>query len=148
MFHYLTYRSFGSSGAHDVSRDMHADVGYAHAEVSKVELVVWPLKNRPSVLEMYPPTDDEEESGIAGVGMGSSNKVDIQDITANDSGPNSTFAQQAKQGELVVSGENKKKLPWEGIGSYIKELKIHETVEGWKEGVQSQVQRLTPAHKK
>jgi len=29
------------------SQEMHAEVGYAHAEVSKLELVVWPMRNNP-----------------------------------------------------------------------------------------------------
>ena len=38
--------SFGANNR-DVSQEMHAEVGYAHADVSKVELVVWPWRNNP-----------------------------------------------------------------------------------------------------
>jgi hypothetical protein len=38
--------SFGAS-RREVDRGMHAEVGYAHADVAKVELVVWPLRNNP-----------------------------------------------------------------------------------------------------
>jgi hypothetical protein len=37
-------RSFGTASRR-VSRDVHADVGYAHVEVPKIELVVWPWRN-------------------------------------------------------------------------------------------------------
>jgi hypothetical protein len=39
----------GSFGADSRARsqEMHAEVGYAHAEVSKLELVVWPMRNNP-----------------------------------------------------------------------------------------------------
>lgn len=36
--------SFGTGSRRTTSRDVHAEVGYAHAEVAKVELVVWPWK--------------------------------------------------------------------------------------------------------
>jgi hypothetical protein len=38
---------------------VHAEVGYAHAEVSKVELVVWPLRNNPKFKR-----EDEEDGGV------------------------------------------------------------------------------------
>jgi hypothetical protein len=38
--------SFGAD-SRERSQEMHAEVGYAHAEVSKLELVVWPSRNNP-----------------------------------------------------------------------------------------------------
>lgn len=37
--------SFGTGSRTMSSRDVHAEVGYAHAEVAKVELVVWPWRS-------------------------------------------------------------------------------------------------------
>lgn len=41
-------RSFGAA-SRQVSREVHADVGFAHAEVPKVELVLWPYSKRPQL---------------------------------------------------------------------------------------------------
>ncbi len=40
--------SFGAD-SRERSQEMHAEVGYAHAEVSKLELVVWPARNNPKI---------------------------------------------------------------------------------------------------
>lgn len=69
--------SFGASGsgANAVSRDMHADPGFAHGEVSKLELVLWPMKNKPTLLEIYP------EKPIKGV---SSSSVSKEEVVQNE----------------------------------------------------------------
>lgn len=59
--------SFGSQQQEALTRDVHADVGFAHANISKVEIVAWPWRNNPKWegLERWNvETKDGEESFI------------------------------------------------------------------------------------
>lgn len=58
-----------SSNEHDRVNDMHASLGYAHADISKIELSVWPRnltfpKSRRTLIEGHDKaTDDSEKEG-------------------------------------------------------------------------------------
>ena len=63
--------SFGAA-AREVEghREMHAEVGYAHAHVSKMELVVWPWRNNPKRTLGYSSgsnSDVVKKKGVNGV---------------------------------------------------------------------------------
>jgi len=86
---FVACRSFGSS-SRNVSRDVHAELGYAHAEVAKVELVVWPWRNNPRrQLRMEANGEVHEGAGTA-------------DVTANEDG---WAADQTAEGAVKASAD-------------------------------------------
>ena len=60
-------RSFGAAANQRVSRQVRTDMGYAHLEVPRVELVTWPFGGRPSRPWLERDAADEEQQQASSV---------------------------------------------------------------------------------
>lgn len=129
----------GSFGANDqdVSQEMHAEVGYAHAEVNKVELVVWPWRNNPKWAPA-PSITNIPSNAVVTNGSGSGSGSDGYASEEDSEGAGSTA--------VVVRGskDTGRKKDWVGQG--LADLQEHiADLQEWWETRQSSTD--TGAHK-
>jgi hypothetical protein len=117
----------GSFGADSRARsqEMHAEVGYAHAEVSKLELVVWPMRNNPKN-ELY---IGQQESRLASNYTTSNNnsiEIDRETSTAaGESGEKSSIGNRNTTSTTTTSSTNSAETGEDWVGKGLSDLKMH-----------------------
>lgn len=114
----------GSFGADSRARsqEMHAEVGYAHADVSKLELVVWPMRNNPKN-ELYigqqesrlGPSSSNNNSSSSSISNGTEAPRAVETVLNSSTGSSKT----------TTSSTNSADTAEDWVGKRLSDLKMH-----------------------